>query len=365
MKAKINRLQYFFAIPNIMYSKAIGITAGITVRVVGGDAWISMTIGLLAGTVMVLLMTFVVNKSPDKTIIEYTREILGKGFSRLLGIILTVYFAVTFAISSNVVLLHLKEYLLPETPFLILAIIFNLLCTYAVYLGIEVVLRFALFGFIMNMGINITMMSGTIGDFKFVNLRPFFENGILADLKGSIYVFTDVTLVILAIGIIYPMLNNKKSPGALTFISMIIGIISIMVWPFFEIAVLGADVMKQFVVVCMQQVRSAQLTVYLPRYELIMVSFFVWGAVVQSTVMLFCTQYCFKQVTGGKKDKMILLGLTIILIPVTYILGFDHNKYISFLSFPWTQISLGLGVGIPIFMLVLSLIKSGNNKIQT
>ncbi|MDP4089103.1 MAG: endospore germination permease [Bacillota bacterium] len=357
MKAKIDRLQYFFMLPNLMYGKAIGITAGITARVVGGDAWISMTIGGFTGTIIVLVATFLSSKFPEDTIIEYSDKILGRAFSKILGGVLAIYFGLAFSASINVITLHLKEYMLTETPYFVLCLVYGLLCVYGVSLGVEVVIRFSIFGFIMTLLINITMMLGTITDFKFINLRPMLDEGLLTDAKASIYSFGDLTMAILAVGMLFPMINNKKKTGLISLFSMISAYLIIIVWPIFETGVLGADVMKQFVVVCMQQVRSAQLTRYLPRYELIMVSFFVWGVVVQSTVMLYSAVYCIKQVSGIKQNLKIILPVSAIFIYLADFMGHDHNKFIQFLKSPWSEISLALGVGLPLLLLLVAALR--------
>lgn len=353
MKAKIDRLQYFFMLPNLVYGKIIGITAGITARVVGGDAWISITIGCLLATMSVLIMTFLSSRFPENTIIEYSDEILGRAFSKILGAILAIYFGLSFSCSINVITLHLKEYMLPETPYMVLCLVYGMLCVYGVLLGVEVVIRFSMFGFVMTLLINLTMILGTIDDFKMINLRPLFDAGLINDIKASMYSFTDLTMLILAVGMLFPMLNNKKKTGLISLLSMLATIAVVIIWPIFETGVLGAHVMKQFVVVCMQQVRSAQLTRYFPRYELIMVSFFVWGVVVQSTVMLYCSTYCIKQLTGVKENWKIVLPISALFIFLADFIGYDHNKFILFMRSPWSEISLALGVGLPLLLLLV------------
>lgn len=354
MKERIDRLQYFFMIPNLLFGKAIGITAGIIVRKIGADVWTSMSIGLAISIVFVMLMVYISSKFPDKTIIHYSKEILGEWVGKLLAIILAVYFAFAYGVSANVMLMHLKEYFLPQTPFIILSLIYTLACAYGVALGPEVVIRFSFFAFIMLWGINTTMVLGTMQDFSFINLEPLFDRGVGANLFNSVYVFCDTTMVILAVGMVYPMLNKKKKIMPITFASMIVACVSIIIWPIFEVGVLGADVMKQFVVVCMQQVRSAQLTRYLPRYELIMVSFFVWSVYAQSVIMFFSSQYAIKDTFNLRKDRKIIYILTPIFIFIANQMGSDHNNYIDFLSGIWTIVSTAMGIGVPlIFLLAL------------
>lgn len=359
---KIDRMQYFFMIPNLLFGKAIGITAGVMVRELGADVWISMIMGFVIGTIIMLLLVYLCSKFPNKTIIEISEELFGKWGRMSIGIILILYFIMAYGASANVMNLHLSEYFLPQTPFILLCILYTLLCMYGVILGVEVVVRFSFVGFIMAIMISVTMVTGTITDLQPINLFPIMDGGFLNNLAGSIYSFGDITMAILAIGFLYPMLNKKKGIAKITIWSMVAGAFIIIIWPLYELMVLGPELMKQAVVVCMRVIRCAQLTKYLPRYELIMVSFFSFGMVVQSVAMFYCAKYCIKQITGIKKNWIMILPLTFVLIIITYYMGVDHNYYIDFLAFPYSQISAVLGIGLPLVLLFTALFRGKLGK---
>ena len=85
MKAKISRMQIFLLIPNMLFGKAIGITSGVMVGKIGADTWISMTFGFIIGAIIIFLLTYLSSKFPEKTIIQYSEELLGNGLGKLLG----------------------------------------------------------------------------------------------------------------------------------------------------------------------------------------------------------------------------------------------------------------------------------------
>lgn len=358
MKIKISRTQLFFTIPNLLFGKAIGITAGVFARKIGSDTWTSMAFGFAAGIICMALMTFLSTRFPGKSVIQYSQEILGKWPAKIIGLILAVFFIIAYGTSANVMTLHLTEYFLPNTPFFVVCAVYTLICMYGTFLGIEVIVRFSLLGFIMLLMINITMVIGTIGDLQISNLLPLLDNGIIPNIQHSIYVFSDLAMGILAVGIIFPMLNNKKKTVSLTFWALILSALTILIWPFFETGVMGSEMMQKYVVCCMQQIRSAQLTMYLPRYELLMVSFFVFSVYVQSVAMFYCAHYCCKQVTGIKNRLYILLPLTVLLIYITYYMAKDDNKYILFLTSPWPQICAGLCIGLPLILFIVGLFRN-------
>lgn len=356
-KIKISRLQYFFLIPNLLFSKAIGITAGVTAREVGGDAWTAMSIGFLTGVFIMMLMVYLVSRFDQMTVIQICRQVFGKWVGKIVGLILALFFGLAFAASANVMTMHLKEYFLLETPFWVICLIYTLLCMYGVFLGIETIVRFAFFGILGALFINVTMLLGTWGDFELINMLPLFDRGVSANITASIYIFGDLALAILGIGIIYPLLNDQTKSVSLTVWAMVLAGSLILIWPVFELGVMGAGAMQQYVVVCMQQVRCAQLTRYLPRYELIMVAFFTFTTFVQSATMFFCSVYSFKQIGWGKKDWHIILPLALLLTVATYLMASDHNDYIAFLAYPWAQLCTILSLGLPALLLLAALVR--------
>jgi spore germination protein KB len=368
MKAKISRMQLFLIIPNMLFGKAIGITAGVMSRKIGGDTWISMVFGFVMGCFIIILLTYIASKFPDKTMIDYSEELLGKWAGKFIGILLVIFFIIAYATSANIMVLHLKDYFLTETPTIVLCFAYTLLCTYGAYLGIEVVARFSLMGLIMLMFITIAMIIGTIGDFKFINLQPLMEKGFLKDLGSSVYLFTDLAYAIFSIAIIYPMINIKKNVMKLSIGAMLLSAVMIIVWPVFEIGVMGPSVMNTFVVVCMEQIRCAQFTKYLPRYELLMVVFYVFSIFIQSSILFYCGAHGIKQVLNLKKNKninkYIILALFVILSLLTYFMGHNENSFINFLSYPWSLICALLSIGLPFLLFVVALAR-GKLRRQT
>jgi hypothetical protein len=189
-----------------------------------------------------------------------------------------------------------------------------------------------------------------------MNLLPFFDRGIEANISNSIYIFTDLAKAIFSVGMIYPMINNQDKVISLTLWSMLLSAVMILIWPIFELGVMGSGAMQQYVVVCMQQVRCAQLTRYLPRYELIMVSFFTFTTFVQSAAMYYFAAYSIKQITGLKREY-IILPLAGVLFIITYLMANDHNNYIRFLAYPWAQICTILSIGLPLILFVTALFR--------
>lgn len=365
MDVKISRMMYFFLIINIIWDKAIGATASVMARAIGGDTWISMSFGFIEGALLIIVMAYLGSKFPEKTIIQYSKELWGKPVSKILGIVLAIFFITAYGVSANILIIHATEYFMPDTPVIVLCLVYTMICMYAIYLGIEVVARFAFFGMASIVAMDILMIMGTVDEFHLVNLLPLMTRGFSVDVISSVYIFGDIALAILAVGFLYPMLDSRKKSISLSFWAVIIGGILVVIWPVFETGVMGTHVMARYVICCMEQIRAAELTKYFPRFELAMIILFTAGCIVQSSIMFYCAKIAIRQVTGIKKEVYVIIPLFILLVWITYFLGADNNYYSNFLAFPWAQISTALSVGIPSFLLLTVLVrgKMKNKKV--
>lgn len=326
-----------------------------------------MLIGFLFGTFFIILTVYLGSKFPEKTIIQYSNELVGKWGAKLIGVLLFIFFIFAFITSANTLILHIKQYLLPQTPYFVICLFYTLLTLYGLHLGIEIIIRLSFFAFLMVLLLNVIIILGTLKDVDVMNLLPLMDKGIIPNLTASIITFGDLGFAILGLSIIYPMLNKKTGSISLAFWSSIAAIVLVIAWPLMETATMGADVMKQFTIVCMQHIRGVELTRFFPRSELIMVSLFSWAVYIQSTVMLFCCLYSLKQVTGIKKEYVTYIPLAITLIIGEYYLGFDHNRFADFLAYPWPQASAALSIGLPVLLLLLYIVhrKKLHKKLET
>jgi len=355
MNVKVSRTMYFIMIINILWDKAIGATASVTARAIGPDTWISMSFGFGAGAFIILIVAYLGSKFPEKTIIKYSEELWGKLLSKIVGIILAVFFIVAYGVCANVLILHAKEYFLVETPFVLLCLIFTLLCMYAVYLGIEVIARYAFFGAVSILLMTMLMAMGSNDEFHLNYLLPLMDRGFWPDIAASVYSFGDIALAVLAAGFLYPMLDSSKKSLSLSFWAMIAGGVAVIIWPVIETGVLGGDMMQRYVFCCMEQARATELSRFFPRFELIMIVLFNAGCVVQSSIMFYCAKLAIREVTGIKKDVYVIISLAVILTGVTYFIGVDNNNYSGFLAYPWAQACAALSIGLPFLLLVTAL----------
>ncbi|MEH6892633.1 spore germination protein [Bacillus sp. JJ864] len=148
------------------------------------DVWITVILGGLIAMVTGVIMVKLSQQFPEKTIYQYSQDIVGKWIGGLLSLIIIVYF---FTLSSFEVRI-LKEvtsfFLLEGTPDWAIIMTFMWVSLYLMIGGINPMAR--MFGIIFPITIFIFLLTAfmSIGIFEIDNLRPVLGLGFMPVLKG-------------------------------------------------------------------------------------------------------------------------------------------------------------------------------------
>ncbi|HLN65303.1 MAG TPA: hypothetical protein VK464_27595, partial [Symbiobacteriaceae bacterium] len=133
--------------------------------------------------------------------------------------------------------------------------------------------------------------------------------------------------------------------------------------PVFEVAVLGSEVTAQYLIACMQLCRAAELSIYLHRYEMLMVVFFVFGVITQSVVCLYGACELGAAVLPGQLRRPWLhVGAGLLAMPIVYYLGYDRDRYAGFLSVVWPLVAIPIAFGLPLLLAAVALLRPGLTK---
>lgn len=150
------------------------------------DAWISDLIGMTGGLLLFLLYYYPSLLFPRMTLIEYSRQLLGKGFGWTVGFLYSMYFLYVAAINlrDGVELVNIN--MLTVTPKTAITFLMILCVMYVASLGTEVLARTALIFWFAITVIILTMNSLLLisGSLEFDRLLPILSNGWLPVLDS-------------------------------------------------------------------------------------------------------------------------------------------------------------------------------------
>jgi spore germination protein KB len=356
VKVKISNGMFMALIINIVYAKAIGLTQGSMAREVGGDMWISTLISSIHGGLMMLLTIYLIRKSPELNVFEQGELYLGKWFGKLVGVLVFIFFLAASGVVFTTFIYHIKDYFLPEAPTFVFVAACFIIAVFALYHGIEVIARMALIGVFSILLLNILIILGSIGQFDIRELMPIFRYGVIADSWASRHHTADWAMATMMAFVILPIVKDKKIWGKSGTLGVLLGTMLIVLWPILEAGVLSAEVTGQYIISCMQMARSAEIGLFLHRYEMIMIAFFALSALTQIMMTFYCAAISVQKVFGLKEYKRVIIPVSLILSGWGYWVVHDHHRAIHYIENYWVIIALSISMGLPLLYLLLSLI---------
>lgn len=356
-KEVINNKQFRDMLICIMWPTTINYASGILAREVGHDMWISGILSLLTVLPFIFIIVYTGRRFKDKTIVEYSSELLGRLLGKGLGLILTVYFFLNAASSISMYIQHLTGFLLPKTPFLVVAVLHVFVVFYLVWKGPEVIARTAVFAFGFCIIFYILVFMASVAEMDIDRITPFFESGVVSVAKSSIQGDTFVGKIPLLVAMILPMVKDQKKAFGSAASGFFIGGFLFVFYFIAELMVMGPDVVAIMRIASMDFVRSIQITQYLHRFESFMVALWYWSIMIHAGIFSYCSLKAFMQTTGIKKKSLylvIIFGL--IMVAISYIIGHNDILFLYLRENVWKYIAIPIDFGVPLILfLVFSL----------
>lgn len=355
---RIGTFQLITIFANLTYGKAIGFTSSALARIVGRDAWISMAAAFLTGMAVIPAIVWLTRRG-GTSMLDYLKRLLGRPLGSLILLTFAGYFGVAYATSANTITLHINDYLMTETPFMFFVIGYTMLVAYGVHLGLEVAGRLSVFGLLMTVLLTLSMVAGALDKLQPTQLMPFLDAGPLPVLAASAIAHTDVGMAVAAAMVLLPhSVGPRERWTKLCWWGLGASGVTVLVWSTFEIAALGPEVIGQYLIACMQMARAAELSIYLHRYEMIMVVMFFYGVVSQSVVTLYCAVLLTE---GGLpfriKRGYLIAGWAALSVPLQFQLGSDRDQYGFFLESVWPMASVLVTYALPLLLCLVALLR--------
>lgn len=328
----------------IVFPKAVGVTTAIMARSAGHDIWVAELVAIALAVVLVALaalgMTWL--RTPlSQALKRSVSPVAGK----LADLTLLVLLALGYVAGNYVFLGHVQYFFLPQTPLVVFNVAVGTLSLVASLMGMEVLARVALIGTAGHVMLTAVTVPGVVWDVNTINLLPiahhppgplFTAVGVaLADLS------LPVALAVTTLPLVEPTGKGWVKHSILA--TLLAGGL-VMLWPLGEILVLGPNLTARSTVACMVLARAASLGMYVHRYELIMLLFFLPGIFLASALPLYGAANALTQLLGLKQRRLVTMAAVLGLGWISHaILG---NRLWSdwFLAQWWPPLVLGLSL---------------------
>lgn len=355
---RIGPWQLLALLANMVFGKSLGYTNGTLARVVGNDAWLSMSAAFLWGLAFLPVLVWLSRRRGGELPMAYIPKLLGRWAGALVMLLLSLFFYVAFMTSAITIEQHINDYLMTETPLIVFVTGYTLLILYGVYLGMEVAARLSILGCVLNIAFNIALAAGSVHHMDLSRLLPIFDHGVLPVLTASIRAYQDVGMATAVAMLVLPMTEKPKLWLRYSWWGLGLGGVLVITWSVFEITVLGPEVTAQYLIACMQLARAAELSIYLHRYEMIMVVLFVYGVISQSIALLYsATELLAAALPFRIKRGYLITAVSLLSIGPQYYLAYDRERYGTFLALVWPPVTVALAFVLPLLICVAALLR--------
>jgi len=193
----------------------------------GSAAWMTPLGGLVIALAGVYIVSLLLKKSPDNTIIEVTED----AFGPVIGIVLNLVTIAFFMAVSSLFVREFSEALiiaaLHNTPISVISVSYMVVGLLGAYLGIEAMARTARLTYLYVLGGIAVLLTALIPQWNIHDLFPLFGNGPLQVFGLGTYSTAAVTEIILAAVLVQAMGGADKY-GSIGYRSMLIAFALLM-----------------------------------------------------------------------------------------------------------------------------------------
>ncbi|MBF8982478.1 endospore germination permease [Lutibacter sp. B2] len=180
----------------------------------GPDAWILVLMGTLMILIIALVISKIVTKFQQKTMIEFSEIIVGKPIGILITIGFSIYGIIFAAVEARLCAEVIKEYLLFNTPTEVIMVTLLLVSVYLVRSGIEPIARMAQIIFPIVTIIAILLIIPVLPEIDWTHFLPVLKTPILKLIKSLpvvILSFIGIELALVFSTFVIDTKNIKKN----------------------------------------------------------------------------------------------------------------------------------------------------------
>jgi spore germination protein KB len=362
-KVIINNKQFKAIVVCLAWPTAINFASGFLARLVGHDMWLSGAISVITTIPFIYIIVYLGRNFPNKTMVEYSQDLFGKILGKLLGFILFLYFLAAAALTVSAYIQHLTDFLLPETPFLVVTIMHLIVICYLIGQGLEVIGRIGVIALFLDIIFFTLILLASLPEYDLNKLLPLFSAGVVNTSIASLSADSFTGVIQMVIAMILPMVANQSKAFRSAAAGLSIGGCFFVFYFVAELMVMGPHLISIMRIPSMDLVRSIQITQYLHRFESFMVALWYWSILIRAGALAYCALLAFKQTIVIKKDKpylVLILGLLIGV--VNYYIGYNRISFLNFREYQWQYIALPFQYILPVVLLNVMMIKKPFTK---
>ncbi len=320
------------------------------------DSWMPVILAVLASLIIMAVYTALANRFPGFSLIEIDDAVFGPVLGKVFSALNIFYFLTLLFFNTLDLGAFIKEMIMPDTPMVIILVLFVFICAWAARTGAESITRYgALFAFIVA---GTVLINGLLllNKMDLRNFLPMFTLPLKNYLIGT-HITTMLPLSeIICFIMLFPYMKQKKDAGKVLRGGLLIGAAVLFMIVLRDIAVMGG-IIQIIHRPTFSVVRLVEIGDVLTRLEIIY-------AVILVAMLFFKVSILYFSVVSGiarvlkmeSHAHMILIigALTVIYSMSVFDSGFQHTAWNMTAAATYSTFFIAL---LPVVTLIVAIIR--------
>jgi len=350
-RVRISPLQGAMLLVTTITSTAIILLPG---AIAGRDAWLATMGGLTVGLAVALIISYLGQKFPRKTIIEYTEILLGKYIGKVVSALFLTFFGYLAALTLWDFGVFISSSLLVGTPVVAINIIGILVATYTARHGLEVIARVnQIFLPLIIISVVVTaIIVFTMPNTSLFNILPVLENGIKPLLAGTAKV-ADWLGEAIVLGMVLPFLHPQKHSRSVAMVGVLVSSIILTLVALVVVATFGGNSPTLFF-----PFYSTVLLIEISRVlrlDVVITTIWIIGTFIKISFLLYILAHGTAQWFKLGKHAFLISPLAVIVLSLSLIIVKSAVEYEN-ISLQISGYILFITLLLPAFLLLTAII---------
>lgn len=324
----------------------------IVIGLAGRDGWMSILVALIPALGMSLVLAGLAWLAPGRSLAQILVDVLGKIPGKIMGLAYTLFFILAPAITIRGLMDFMKVSFMPMTPPAVFGLTFLFISGFAVFGGLERLIRVneILLPVLIAAGILAWSLTFPLKDYQM--LLPLLESGISPVLSGSIPLMGLVAEMV-ALGMIQPSVRQQKqlwryySAGMLLITLMFIGPLT------GPVAMFGATMASSLYYPTFNEIENIILGDFIQGLQVLAIILWLFGSFGRISFFYYASIRSAAQMFGLRQSRWLVFPVGAVIMLLALFVFRDNLMVRDLLGGVYPRISIALGMVLPAVLLAV------------
>jgi spore germination protein KB len=346
----ISARQFMILVTLFAIGDAILYVPSLTATAAKQDAWISALIGWGEGFLLTYLYISLSMRYPNKSIFQYSEDILGKWMGKLVAILFITY----FFIDASLMLMEIGDFvttqIMQETPIEIILVLFTVIIVMGVRSGAEAFSRVSEMLFPYFLLLSFVLIVFIYPQIKIENVKPVLAHG-MAPVFGGNFRYMGYLLETVILIVMFPLVKRPARAAKAYILGSLFSNFFLIMITAVAILVLGADITVLLAYPSYTLAQKISIGNFFERIEVLMAVIWFITLFVKITICFYATSCGIAYTLELRDYRHLTLPLGMIMIVVALATMPNRPYFDTFVSEIWMPYSLTYGLFLPILLL--------------